>query len=87
MHYADFAEDEVPEFFSPPLDSGPLTVHQSTALLNAIKEYEANKWKVIGTKLGKPAKVRTHICRKKDAQEMWETSACIHAVTNTCVWI
>ena len=26
-------------------------------LLNAIKEYEANKWKVIGQKVGKPAKV------------------------------
>jgi hypothetical protein len=30
---------------------------QSQALLNAIKEYDANKWKAIGTKLGKPAKV------------------------------
>ncbi|KAL6714136.1 hypothetical protein ACLMJK_008630 [Lecanora helva] len=28
----------------------------STALLAAIKEYEANKWKVIGQKVGKPAK-------------------------------
>lgn len=26
-------------------------------LLNAIKEYEQNKWKVIGAKVGKPAKV------------------------------
>lgn len=25
--------------------------------MNAIKEYENNKWKVIGEKLGKPAKV------------------------------
>jgi hypothetical protein len=25
-------------------------------LLNAIKEYENNKWKVIGQKVGKPAK-------------------------------
>jgi len=28
----------------------------STALLAAIKEYDSNKWKVIGQKLGKPAK-------------------------------
>jgi hypothetical protein len=32
--------------------------NESAALLAAIKEYEANKWRVIGTKLGKPAKVR-----------------------------
>lgn len=32
---------------------------QSQALLNAIKEYENNKWKVIGQKVGKPAKVRS----------------------------
>jgi hypothetical protein len=30
---------------------------ESAALLAATKEYEANKWKVIGQKLGKPAKV------------------------------
>ncbi|GAB0140133.1 hypothetical protein EsHS_00000770 [Epichloe bromicola] len=30
---------------------------ESQALLNAIKEYENNKWKVIGQKVGKPAKV------------------------------
>lgn len=30
---------------------------KSTALLAAIKEYDANKWKVIGQKVGKPAKV------------------------------
>ncbi|EAW11487.1 uncharacterized protein ACLA_091850 [Aspergillus clavatus NRRL 1] len=29
---------------------------QSVALRDAIKEYEANKWKVIGQKVGKPAK-------------------------------
>jgi hypothetical protein len=60
MHYAEFAEDEV---------RIPLTRHcpaykrlthpQSQALLNAIKEYETNKWKVIGAKVGKPAKVRS----------------------------
>lgn len=32
-------------------------VGQSQALLNAIKEYETNKWKEIGKKVGKPAKV------------------------------
>ena len=35
-----------------------LMLRQSQALLNAIKEYETNKWKVIGAKVGKPAKVR-----------------------------
>ncbi|KAL1858704.1 Vitamin B6 transporter [Paecilomyces lecythidis] len=30
---------------------------ESIALREAIKEYEANKWKVIGQKVGKPAKV------------------------------
>ena len=35
-----------------------LMFKQSQALLNAIKEYETNKWKVIGAKVGKPAKVR-----------------------------
>jgi hypothetical protein len=42
MHYAEFAEDEVSHF--------------SAALLAAIKEYEQSKWKVIGQKVGKPAK-------------------------------
>ena len=30
---------------------------QSATLLQAIKDYENNKWKVIGQKVGKPAKV------------------------------
>lgn len=34
-----------------------LTSKKSAALLAAIKEYDANKWKVIGQKVGKPAKV------------------------------
>lgn len=34
---------------------------ESAALLAAIKEYDANKWKSIGAKLGKPAKVRAFI--------------------------
>lgn len=29
---------------------------ESIALREAIKEYEANKWKIIGQKVGKPAK-------------------------------
>lgn len=33
------------------------TCKQSAALLAAIKEYDANKWKTIGQKVGKPAKV------------------------------
>lgn len=36
-------------------------LHKSQALLNAIKEYETNKWKVIGQKVGKPAKVCTYL--------------------------
>jgi hypothetical protein len=35
---------------------------QTAALREAIKEYEANKWKVIGQKLGKPAKVHPRLC-------------------------
>ncbi|KAL1596530.1 hypothetical protein SLS60_009177 [Paraconiothyrium brasiliense] len=45
MHYAEFGEDE----------------KQSAALLAAIKEYDANKWKVVGQKVGKPAKVNGRI--------------------------
>jgi hypothetical protein len=35
-----------------------LMLKQSQALLNAIKDYESNKWKAIGQKVGKPAKVK-----------------------------
>lgn len=55
MHYAEFAEDEVSS-----TGSCAETVtyeQQSVALREAIREYEANKWKAIGAKLGKPAKV------------------------------
>lgn len=41
-------------------------VAQSVKLREAIKEYEANKWKVIGQKVGKPAKVSP-----------WEIAMCI----------
>ena len=60
MHYAEFAEDEV-SFKSVRIHLHTSTNHdlQSQALLNAIKEYENNKWKVIGQKVGKPAKVET----------------------------
>ncbi|KAL5453126.1 hypothetical protein PMIN07_008093 [Paraphaeosphaeria minitans] len=30
--------------------------NESAELLAAIKEYDANKWKVVGQKVGKPAK-------------------------------
>ncbi|CAG8196024.1 unnamed protein product [Penicillium nalgiovense] len=36
---------------------------ESVKLREAIKEYEANKWKVIGQKVGKPAKVSVNISR------------------------
>ena len=35
-----------------------LTVEQSALLLQTIKDYQNNMWKVIGQKVGKPAKVR-----------------------------
>jgi hypothetical protein len=38
-----------------------LTGTQSAALLAAIKDYESQKWKVIGQKVGKPAKVSTYV--------------------------
>jgi len=61
MHYAEFGDDEVSNFVR--LTAGIfhwrhwLTIEQSAALLQAIKDYENNKWKVIGAKVGKPAKV------------------------------
>nr|OQO18497.1 hypothetical protein B0A51_16125 [Rachicladosporium sp. CCFEE 5018] len=54
MHYADFAEDEVSNF--------------SAALLQAIKDYENNKWKVIGQKMGKPAKA----CEQFAKEQGWK---------------
>jgi hypothetical protein len=58
MHYAEFAEDEVRRSSGAPSHPPVADLSQSQALLNAIKEYETNKWKVIGAKVGKPAKVR-----------------------------
>lgn len=64
MHYAEFAEDEVSFKAGLVVDMGigrgnenVLTSLQSAALLAAIKQYDADKWKVIGQKVGKPAKV------------------------------
>ena len=58
MHYAEFAEDEVSRPSTTKVDASLIDQSvQSQALLNAIKEYENNKWKVIGQKVGKPAKV------------------------------
>ena len=58
MHYAEFAEDEVRSSCHRLRCGSQLLIsdEQSQALLNAIKEYENNKWKVIGQKVGKPAK-------------------------------
>jgi hypothetical protein len=71
MHYAEFAEDEVR--FAIVRDAstrqGAAAYHhhsQSQALMSAIKEYENNKWKVIGQKVGKPAKVCSHTDWKLD---------------------
>ena len=55
MHYAEFAEDEVGSRVR--FDEQVAYTQQSVALRDAIREYEANKWKAIGAKLGKPAKV------------------------------
>ena len=57
MHYADFAEDDVGLIIQLDSTLGLTGGEQSAALLQAIKEYEASKWKVIGQKVGKPAKV------------------------------
>ncbi|KAG9198992.1 hypothetical protein G6514_009177 [Epicoccum nigrum] len=40
---------------------------ESAALLAAIKEYDANKWKAIGQKVGKPAKVGLGVYRHRSA--------------------
>lgn len=70
MHYAEFAEDEVRPAHPPSRRGGvkgsSLNIPQSAALLAAIKEYEASKWKVIGQKVGKPAKVRFRLAGATD---------------------
>src|SRR2546421_5823118 len=69
MHWAEFGEEEVRLSSAVgrnlALSRGlccsnrtdPYPHFQSAQLLAAIKEYDANKWKTIGQKLGKPAKV------------------------------
>jgi len=61
MHYAEFAEDEVSSFVRLTaifvIAALWTDVSQSAALAQAIKDYDNNKWKVIGHKVGKPAKV------------------------------
>lgn len=62
MHYAEFGEDEVSQSVTLGVVHGlklllTSKTDQSAALLAAIKEYDANKWKAIGAKVGKPAKV------------------------------
>jgi ferredoxin-fold anticodon binding domain-containing protein len=54
MRYDPFV---VVESIINPLEFLPTYSTQSIKLRDAIKEYEANKWKVIGQKVGKPAKV------------------------------
>jgi hypothetical protein len=59
MHYAEFAENEVCSILPADLPikvANHICAIQSAALLTAIKDYENNKWKVIGNKVGKPAK-------------------------------
>ncbi|EMF14798.1 uncharacterized protein SEPMUDRAFT_40399, partial [Sphaerulina musiva SO2202] len=41
---------------------------ESAALLQAIKDYENNKWKVIGQKVGKPAKA----CEQFAKEQGWK---------------
>ncbi|KAI9673571.1 MAG: hypothetical protein M1817_002207 [Caeruleum heppii] len=43
---------------------------ESQALLNAIKDYEASKWKVIGQKVGKPAKACEQYAKEHFAGKM-----------------
>jgi hypothetical protein len=60
MHYAEFNEDEV--CLCMYHTWAPHEIYnfwQASMLREAIREYEANKWKTIGQKVGKPAKVRT----------------------------
>lgn len=49
MHYTEISEDEG-------------TFKQ--ALITAIKEYDQNKWKIIGQKMGKPAKACEQFARE-----------------------
>ncbi|KAK1091262.1 hypothetical protein LTR48_006671, partial [Friedmanniomyces endolithicus] len=72
MHYAEFAEDEVSSFVRLTaalwVECSMLTFGQSATLLQAIKDYESNKWKVIGQKVGKPAKA----CEQFAKEQGWK---------------
>jgi hypothetical protein len=83
MHYAEFGEDEVctlrvsiyfpccrPSAVYCIQPTPLLTAQKSAALLAAIREYDANKWKVIGQKVGKPAKVTV------TTQPLWSFATC-----------
>ncbi|KAJ0104286.1 hypothetical protein J7T55_009450 [Diaporthe amygdali] len=94
MHYAEFAEDEV-RITSAPMAAfanvvSLLTVDslQSAALMSAIKEYENNKWKVIGQKVGKPAKACEQYAKEhfpavaKNCEQAEEQSSAVSAYPN-----
>jgi len=49
---------------------------QSNALREAIREYEQNKWKVIGQKVGKPAKVCRVAFYPNRALQLTASKAC-----------
>ncbi|KAK0939670.1 hypothetical protein LTR29_008797 [Friedmanniomyces endolithicus] len=77
MHYAEFAEDEVSSFVRLTaalwVECSMLTFGQSATLLQAIKDYESNKWKVIGQKVGKPAKA----CEQFAKEQGWKYSSSV----------
>jgi hypothetical protein len=52
-----FAWDWITYLQSKDMHYAEFNEEEKQALLDAIKEYEAAKWKTIGQKLGKPAKV------------------------------
>ena len=80
MHYADFAEDDVGPMIQLESVLSLTGGEQSAALLQAIKEYEASKWKVIGQKVGKPAKVGDHYDPSETDYLPWLTSSGLRAV-------
>lgn len=63
---------------------------QSAALLAAIKEYDANKWKAIGQKVGKPAKVGSMPSRVKSepdpSSKTTDSAVGLRAVCKRTFW-
>ena len=68
---------------------------ESAALLAAIREYEANKWKEIGKKVGKPAKVREFSDTRRPALVLTDSrliaercliQACSDLSSTFCEW-